>query len=332
MKHHGRAMRSVHIAIGYGIVAVAAVCGTEGAAFAQGGFTGPGWYQISNLQSGRSLALAPDLRAVVQMMPRDSEDQAWLIEPAQGGLVFIRTGITGNALQPTSGERSAPVVAAPFDGQPGQQWRIQPGKDGNALIVNYFGRVLDIPDGAPRDGVGLQIYDNNGDSNQRFTLRPMNGEFGNRWRRPPETARIVNCSSDDGRRRYCDVDQRGSVRMVRQLSGRPCREGETWGRDDRGVWVDRGCRAEFEIVGRPPMDQGRPDRNREPDRGAGANIVRCLSEGRGRTYCEADTRGGVRLVRQLEGPGCRQGETWGFDRGGIWVERGCRAEFELTRR
>ncbi len=238
-------MQTFRFPIRYGLVAAAAMCGI---AFAQGGFTGPGWYQITNLKSGRSLGLAPDSRAVLQFAPRDSEEQAWLIEPAPGGgLFFIRNGVNGQALQPTSGERSAQVVTAPFDGQPGQQWRIQAGKDGNALIVNYYNRVLDIPDGANRDGVPLQIYDNNGDSNQRFMLRPMNGAYGSRWRRPPENARIVTCSSDDGRRHYCDVDRHASVRMSRQISGSPCREGQTWGRDDRGLWVDRGCRAEFEV-------------------------------------------------------------------------------------
>ena len=319
-------MRIFNSRILIGIAAAGTLFGTAKAAFAQGGFQGPGWYQIVNLQSGRSLALAPDMRGVIQVMPRDSEDQAWLVDPAPGGAFFIRSGISGAALQPTSGERSAIVVAAPFDGQPGQQWRFQAGKDGNALIVNYYGRTLDIPDGAQRDGVPLQIYDVNGDSNQRFLLRPLSGAYGNRWRRPPEAAaRVIVCSSDDGRRRYCDVAPGMNVRLSRQVSGSPCREGFSWGRDDRGLWVDRGCRAEFEVAGgmMPP-----------PNRGPRPETVRCASEGRGRTYCEADTRGGVRLVRQLEGPGpgCREGDTWGFDRRGIWVERGCRGEFELMRR
>src|SRR5579862_2058835 len=117
-----------------GIAAVAAFFGTQKPTLAQGGFTGPGWYQITNLKSGKSLALAPDMRAVVQLNPQNAENQAWMIEPVQGGLFAIRSGVTGNALQPTSGERNAPVVTAVFDGQPGQQWRIQPGKDGTALI------------------------------------------------------------------------------------------------------------------------------------------------------------------------------------------------------
>ena len=57
----------------------------------------------------------------------------------------------------------------------------------------------------------------------------------------------VSCSSDNGRRQYCQADVRGSVRMVRQFSRAACRQGDTWGYDNRGIWVDRGCGAEFEV-------------------------------------------------------------------------------------
>lgn len=57
----------------------------------------------------------------------------------------------------------------------------------------------------------------------------------------------VTCSSDDMRRHYCDADTRGSVRMVRQRSDAACRQDSTWGYDRRGIWVDRGCRADFEV-------------------------------------------------------------------------------------
>jgi len=52
---------------------------------------------------------------------------------------------------------------------------------------------------------------------------------------------------NNGRRQYCEADVRGSVRMVRQFSRAACRQGETWGYDNRGIWVDRGCGADFEV-------------------------------------------------------------------------------------
>src|SRR5258708_9655343 len=60
---------------------------------------------------------------------------------------------------------------------------------------------------------------------------------------------VITCSSDDGRRNYCNVDTRRGVRLNRQISGSPCVENQTWGVDNRGLWVDRGCRAEFLVNG-----------------------------------------------------------------------------------
>ena len=44
-----------------------------------------------------------------------------------------------------------------------------------------------------------------------------------------------------------------------------------------------------------------------------------------------DTRGGVTLLNQRSGSPCSQGSTWGYDQRGIWVDRGCRADFRLGR-
>jgi len=68
-----------------------------------------------------------------------------------------------------------------------------------------------------------------------------------RYNRGGNSNRAITCSSDDGRRTYCDADTRDGVRLVRQRSDASCRQGSTWGYDRRGIWVDRGCRADFEI-------------------------------------------------------------------------------------
>jgi Protein of unknown function (DUF3011)/Peptidase inhibitor family I36 len=59
-------------------------------------------------------------------------------------------------------------------------------------------------------------------------------------------------------------------------------------------------------------------------------VVRCQSQSNHRTYCSADTRGGVTLTRQLSQAQCVQGRTWGFDARGIWVQGGCRGEFQVN--
>src|SRR5690349_16432517 len=58
----------------------------------------------------------------------------------------------------------------------------------------------------------------------------------------------IACSSDNGQRRYCKADTSRGVRLIRQVQGDGCRT-VTWGYDTRGVWVDRGCQAEFDLSG-----------------------------------------------------------------------------------
>lgn len=59
----------------------------------------------------------------------------------------------------------------------------------------------------------------------------------------------VKCESDNGGRVYCGAYTPNQVTMNRQISGAPCTRGSTWGVDNRGLWVDRGCRATFYIQG-----------------------------------------------------------------------------------
>jgi hypothetical protein len=66
-----------------------------------------------------------------------------------------------------------------------------------------------------------------------------------------------------------------------------------------------------------------------PGRAEAQNTITCESRGHDRAYCSADTRGGVRLVRQLSESRCVSGRTWGTDGRGIWVSDGCRAQFAI---
>ena len=136
--------------------------------------------------------------------------------------------------------------------------------------------------------------------------------------------RHITCASDDGRRHYCPINTGGEARMTNQRSGSPCIQGRTWGYDMRGIWVDRGCRADFVV--RPAGYRPGPP---PPPRG---QMITCSSNNGRRNFCPADTRGGVRLMNQRSGSPCVQGRTWGFDGRGIWVDRGCRADFAVGRR
>jgi hypothetical protein len=61
-----------------------------------------------------------------------------------------------------------------------------------------------------------------------------------------EREQRVTCESRDGKRNECDMDLRGyRIADVREKSRSDCDIGRNFGYDDRGVWVDGGCRAEF---------------------------------------------------------------------------------------
>lgn len=130
------------------------------------------------------------------------------------------------------------------------------------------------------------------------------------------TRRVVRCESD-GRQESCPVMLRGApVRLLRQLSSWPCREGSTWGVRRNEIWVSRGCNAEFEI--------GAEDGSGFVD---APRTVVCESKKHVRRMCGVSVERGVRLGRQLSGTPCVQDKNWGWGRDGIWVDGGCRAEF-----
>jgi len=60
--------------------------------------------------------------------------------------------------------------------------------------------------------------------------------------------------------------------------------------------------------------------------------IRCESQHNAYRQCRIDTHGYVRLSRQLSKTNCRQGQNWDYDRRGIWVDDGCRAEFVVEGR
>jgi hypothetical protein len=60
----------------------------------------------------------------------------------------------------------------------------------------------------------------------------------------------IKCESNDGGRNYCgNVNHHDRVNLEQQISGSPCVQGRSWGVDNRGLWVDRGCRGIFSVGG-----------------------------------------------------------------------------------
>lgn len=80
-----------------------------------------------------------------------------------------------------------------------------------------------------------------------------------------EAQQTITCESRGFDATRCNVDTRGGVRLVRQLSSAECERGRTWNADGRGIWVSRGCRAQFAVGGRGNgrWDDRRADRRDE---------------------------------------------------------------------
>lgn len=138
----------------------------------------------------------------------------------------------------------------------------------------------------------------------------------------------VYCASNDNRFARCQVPWR-DAELVEQSSKARCIRDQSWGFDRYGVWVDHGCRGQFA----PARGWGGPGPQR-PGWGRQPLQVRCESHNGNRQFCPVDLRrdDDVRIVNRLSGADCRQDRSWGWSRDGIWVDRGCRADFVVDRR
>jgi Protein of unknown function (DUF3011)/Ricin-type beta-trefoil lectin domain-like len=260
---------------------------------------------------------------------------------------------------------AVPVILSRPGNDQTQLWRLEEVGPGQFKITSRIGKSLDLPDGSRSNGTHLQVFPPNGGDNQKFVLIRIDGrghdeaandrrrhdgdrhdadrgdrhdadreehhdsdfrEHDNQFRgqdndnafRGWGDAYTVYCPSDDMGRAWCPADSRFGVRMVRQRSQAPCIEGQTWGAGKRGIWVDRGCRADFRVVG--------------DWQARAAAFVYCPSNYMNRQVCPVDTRDGVFIIRQRSESDCVYNRTWGYDRDRIWVDRGCRADFEIVDR
>jgi hypothetical protein len=174
---------------------------------------------------------------------------------------------------------------------------------------------------------------------------------------------VVRCDSH-GPRKVCPADTRGGVSLRYQYSSEGCWQNDTWGFDAKGIWVANGCRADFTVGAPPPPkpQSGNDDKNGDAIAGlligalAGAAItaavtsnnnnnnnnndwdrgddfdhyqrrVRCTSDDMGPRQCNVGRVRYAEIARQYSNSPCIYGQTWGYQRNFIWVDRGCRADF-----
>lgn len=84
----------------------------------------------------------------------------------------------------------------------------------------------------------------------------------------PGNGYTLRCESYRNKRQRCAANTENRVQLVRRLGG-TCTQGRTWGYDQRSIWVDKGCRAEFRYGrGAGGGHYPEPDRDKGPSTGA----------------------------------------------------------------
>jgi len=175
------------------------------------------------------------------------------------------------------------------------------------------------PQNGPNPGYG---YGNNGGGNDGGRY-PGGGYPGGGGGYPGGGQRqTITCESANYRFTRCGADTRGGVRLVQQIGDSACVQGRTWGFDRGGVWVNNGCRGVFRTFGGGGYPGGG-----YPGGPGGGRTITCSSIQYQPARCAVDVYRGAQLVENISGS-CN-GRNWGWDRGGVWVNNGCRGRFRV---
>jgi peptide methionine sulfoxide reductase MsrB len=144
----------------------------------------------------------------------------------------------------------------------------------------------------------------------------------------------VTClsSGEQDEKRYCEADTRHGAHLVKQTSTVECVEGKTWGSDEQGIWVDKGCGGEFALGKAETVNESEHPPVKDKNAAKKEQRITCESKDGRRNYCDADLKWStVQLVRQTGPSRCEENSTWGHDDQGIWVDRGCHGEFMVVK-
>jgi hypothetical protein len=119
-------------------------------------------------------------------------------------------------------------------------------------------RAIDLP-GDNRRIASVEVWYGNGNWGRRRPSLRLYGlvstggpgrdrDYRDRGDRDPNrSVQTVYCESGDMKRHWCSEGIGRRVNLIRQRSEVRCVQGRTWGVDRSGIWVDRGCRADFEV-------------------------------------------------------------------------------------
>lgn len=138
----------------------------------QSGVLRSGRYEMQLVATSRLLSVGNDGRTVVQSGNGGRYSQ-WDIEDAGNGYYYIRSADSGDVLtvQGRGDSGDSVVLARQQRGDENQLWLIRSGPDNGYYFLTRRDKSLDSPSSARFDGGRMQIYNSNGEANQRFRLR-----------------------------------------------------------------------------------------------------------------------------------------------------------------
>lgn len=180
------------------------------------------------------------------------------------------------------------------------------------IRANIIGGLVSLVVGLASSVAGAQQWHGSADATPIWGNDPAAGQ---------ETT--IVCESVGYQPRTCPADTHGQAKLVNQLGGN-CALGESWNFDAHAVYVRSGCRGVFSVgrAGGPPPGWG----GATADYQRGIFRTNCQSLNWQPKACPVNTAGNVRLDHVIAGD-CRQGTTWTYDRGSIYVRGGCQAAF-----
>ncbi len=228
-----------------------------------------GRYEIELVATRRVLSVSSDGRTVVQGSAGGRTAQ-WDIEDAGNGYFYVIAGVGGDAMTVSGRGESGDIVtlARLRRGDENQMWQIRQGPDNGYYFTTRRGKALDSPSSARGEGGRMQIYNSNGEANQRFLLRSVdtfgrdrdNRDRDNRGRDRDQSFGLGQAGSMTWRGRVDDVtvlEIRDRTVRDRVVSGQQA-QGVSFNftsalpRNDASVSVDkRRGRGEVRVIEQP---------------------------------------------------------------------------------
>jgi hypothetical protein len=200
--------------------------------FCQGGFEGPATYEITNRKSNKVIDLdRHDRTTVIQYESRGTDNQRWEIRNADRDYFYFINLMTGQALEAAGSREHSAVRGAPFRQGDSQQWRIESGRDGSAVIANRNGGILDVAEGSRDNGARLQIFSPNNSGAQQFTFRRVGqgaGRPGQGGFTGSELYEIINRNSN----KVVDLDRNNGTNVIQWDSTGA--DNQQWATQDAG--------------------------------------------------------------------------------------------------